>query len=124
MRTALPDQGAFNRGPATLAGFARSTIDPKEILVVALRINPVNGRAVVLNTVVQRRSNCFMQHGDLAAIKLSSPAEGMEPSPPERFVRINIAHPGNKRLIQQQRLEPPGFFGNEWPKAPQRKIRF
>ena len=54
MRATLPDQGALDWGPTTPAGLARSAIDPEEILVVALRINPINGRAVVLDAVVQR----------------------------------------------------------------------
>lgn len=118
MRAALPDQGAFNRGPTTPAGLARSAIDPKEILVVSLRINPINSRAVVLDAVVQRCSNCFVQRCNLAVIEVRCPEKRMESGAPERFVRIDIADPGNKRLIQQQRLEPTGFFGNERPKAP------
>ena len=118
MRAALPDQSAFNRGTTPPAGLARSTIDPKEILIVALRINPINGRTVVFDAIVQRRSNCFMQRCNLTVVEVSGPAEGMEPGPPERFVRINITHPGNKRLIQQQRLESAGFFRNQWSKAP------
>ena len=118
MRAALPDQDALDWGPTPPAGLARSAIDPKEILIVALRINPINGRAVVLDAVVQRRSNCFMQRRNLTVVEVSGPAEGVEPGSPERFVRINIAHPGNKRLIQQQRLESAGFFRNQRPKAP------
>ena len=118
MRAALPDQGALDWGSTPPTGLARSTIDPKEILIVAFRINPINGRAVVLDTVVQRRSNCFMQRCNLTIVEVSGSAERVESGSPERFVRINITHPGNKRLIQQQRLESAGFFRNQWPKSP------
>lgn len=118
MRAALPDQGAFNRGPTTPAGFARPTIDPKEILVISLGIDPINGRAVVFDAVVQCGSDRFMQRCDLISIKVGSSGKGMELGPPERFIGIDITHTGNKRLIEQQRFDAAGFFCNQGSKVP------
>ena len=97
-------------GPTTPAGLARSAIDPKEILIVAFGIDPINGRAVVFNAFVQGCSDRFMQRRNVTVGEVSGSGEGMESGSPERFVRINIAHPGNKGLVQEQRFESAGLF--------------
>ena len=49
MRTALTHQGVLNRGTTATTGLAGMPVDAEEILIIACRINPINGRAVVLN---------------------------------------------------------------------------
>ena len=53
MRTALTNQGVLNGGTTATTGLAGSPIDAEEILIIAFRINPINGRAVVLNALFE-----------------------------------------------------------------------
>jgi hypothetical protein len=109
MRTPLGDHKPPNRRAADLAGFAGTLVDTMlklEEAAAAGAIHVVGDRRPPgIDRLHQDRANGVKKpHGAFPA-EAASCRLGMDTSAKKGFVRINIAYPTEKGLVEQQRLQ-------------------
>lgn len=121
---ALADENPLDPGLAAATRLVDLAVDPEVILIPALRVNPVNGRAAVFEAISEGGSNGPAQRGNLCVLQGVGPAQGMNPGPPQGFVGVDIADPGDKRLVEQEGLEAAGFLGQQASQDLQREALF
>ena len=107
VRTALADAQRFDWRSALPARFARPAIHIQMPLHAAAEIHPVDRGSVLANRLAQHYANRPPQRTNLLLRKFITPRQRMQSGPKQRFVGVNIADPGDNRLVQQQRLEQP-----------------
>ena len=98
MSAPLADDDALNQSAAAAARLARPPVDAKVILIVALRVHPVNRRAFVPDAVGKRCADATMQSRHLVGTQRLGPAERVKLGPPQRLVGIDVADSGDKGL--------------------------
>ncbi len=99
MSAPLAHDDTLYRRMAAAARLSCPSIHTKVILIVAFRINPVNGRAFVPDAVGQRRADTPIERSDLGRAERASTPERVKPSTPEGFIGIDIADAGDKSLV-------------------------
>lgn len=105
MRAALANDDPLDTCPAYRAGFSSAVIHSKVILILTTAIHPVERGAVAANAFLQDFANRFMQRLSLLYRDRIRCNQRMQFCEMQRFIRINIAKSGKKRLVKQQGLE-------------------
>jgi hypothetical protein len=54
---------------------------------------------------LERAPDGPVQAARLVGVELARRAEGMDPRPPERLVRVDVSHPGQRPLIEDRGLD-------------------
>ena len=112
MRSSRADDELSDLGAAATARFPRPPIDPELVLVAprpALRrpVEGVEGRSLVLDGGLQHLADRGVQPDRGGAPDGVGAAERMDARLEERFVDVDIAEPGEERLVEKQRLDLP-----------------
>ena len=118
MRRAPADDDPPNRSPASIARLARPLVN----LQVLLHRTVSLGRGVVVDRAAapfhrfgEYSAQCVVQPVDIVAPKSAGVAEGVETRPPQRFVGVDVAHPGEEILVHQKCLETPAAASQQLP---------
>lgn len=87
------------------AGFSCAVIHPKMVLEFTAAIDPINGSAVATDTFPQYFADRFMQRLSLFRRYRIGRGAWMQFCNVQNFIGVNVAQPGEERLIEKQRLE-------------------
>jgi len=113
MRTALTDHQAFDGIRATGAGLAGAAkyIDKGKVTTgsalegIKIGLAVAQGGTRVFQTLSQHLADGSVQLRGLFGIEFIRIGQRMQAGFPQGFVHVYIAQPGNKGLVQQERLE-------------------
>ena len=101
MCTALTHEDSLDARPANGAGFPSAVIDSKMMLILTAAVDPIKGSTVAANALLQDPANRSMQDFCLFLCNRIRGSQRVQLCKVQRFIRINIADPGEKRLIEQ-----------------------
>jgi hypothetical protein len=116
MGTALTDQDALNCSTTHGTRLARPIINSEVILEVAAAIDPIDAGSVPPDPFLKHRTDGFPERFSLLAAEGVGRLERVKPGTMKSFIGIDVAKPGEERLVQQERFEQP-------PSAPKRGIQ-
>lgn len=105
MCAALTNNDALDPCPTDRTGFSEAVIHPKVILILTSAIDPIEGCSVAANAILQDPADRRMQRLRLSYRDRIRCSQRMQFCEMQRLIRINIAKPGKKRLVEQQGLE-------------------
>jgi hypothetical protein len=110
VRATSPNHGALNGCTAPRAGEAGLSIDLKAFLLspcfsLWAYKNAIKRGTVEVDGLLQYGLDGCVQTNDITLGQRVGGALGMEPSPKEGLVGIDVAQPGDKALIEEQWLE-------------------
>lgn len=105
MCAALTNNHLFDRRAAACAWFTRLVVNIEVILVAArftVAIAVIAQRtAAILDALEQREANARMQASHFVVGQAIRQAKWVQLRIPQRFVGVDIANPGNDRLVEQ-----------------------
>lgn len=93
--------------PASSTWLTFAAIDPQLILKAPALINPINTGPIGLNAVAQGRPERLPQAVNFMVGQTIGSAQWMKAGSVQGFIGVDVAHTGQDRLIQEQRLELP-----------------
>ena len=105
MRSPLSDSDALDGCPANRAGFPCASIHAEIILKFAPAINPIYRGTVVLNAGFQNSTDGVKEYFRLFQGNFIRFLQWVDARQMKRFVRIDISHPCQKGLVEQERLD-------------------
>lgn len=107
--TAAGDDGAVYFCSAAEALFAGALVDAMaklKLTAPAIGIHVIgNGRAAEADRFQQHGADGSMEIAKLGRLERGGQSHGMDSSAPETFVRIDVAHPAQDSLVEQERFD-------------------
>ena len=108
VRRPRPDHDALDRSTTARTWLAGPLVDVEPLLHRSVAIGRrvvVDRRAPSLDSLAEDRSDGLVQPAFVGRPERGRRPQRMEPSPPQRFVGVDVSDPGQERLIEEQRLE-------------------
>src|SRR5690606_32168333 len=126
MRAALCDPQLEHRGAAARARLVLTPVDLEEVLVRAGRAVrlavPANTGALPRDALVQHAAHRMVETFLLLCCKCIRLALRGNSGQPKRLVGVDVAHPGDERLVEQQGLDVAGPVAQPRAEGFQREI--
>lgn len=85
---------------ASVARFVLAIIYAEMVLVFALRIDPINAGAIVLDGEIKCVANTAPKFFYVVGLQRIAVTFGMNLGAVQRLVGVDVAHPGKQRLIE------------------------
>src|SRR5215207_2344735 len=105
MRAALTDKDTFYFCATNETFFIGTSIHSEVILEITAAVDPVKGCSVTADSLTQYIVNRFMQCPGLFRRYGIGCSQRVKFRSVQSFIRVDVAKPGEKRLVQQQRLD-------------------